>query len=271
MATEPSSPQSAREICEELLRAERSDRINKMVLPGEVRIIDRLLERGLELNDAYCELRSKLHNHPPALKVFFGQLLSIAAFWNPEANLEARKGRSRLVEVNRQIDEQATGLAGLLRERTELRNHSGFSCDTHYHPVQVIHAAAEKNYSYQYWIKEQLEVITRQFDLKYWPSLSEVVQVIADDAARATPKPHDSVTEAGTEGPRAGLVSTFKAFFVALEESSARTFGLLPRAFELTDRSVANLMSCALGLDPNDVVDSAYVKRLRQRQRARQT
>lgn len=269
MTTEQSSLKSAREICEALLRAKRSDRIEKGILPSEVKIIDQLLERGLELEDAYGELRSKLHDHSPALKVFFDLLLSTAAFWNPEANLEARKGRLRLIEVNRQIKGMATELASLLNERTELKNYSGFSCDTHYHPVDLIHAAAKKNYSYKHWVKEKLECITGQFDLKYWPSLSQVVQVIADDAARATPLPHDVVTEAGTQGSRAGLDGTFKAFFVALEDASERNYGFLPRTFELTDRSVASLMSCALGVGPDKVIDSTYVKRLRQRQRER--
>jgi hypothetical protein len=213
-------------------------------------------------------LFSKLHDHPPALKVFFELLQNIAAFWSPKANLEARKKRDELIEVNRQIEESATELARLLSERTELQNHSGFSCDTHYHPVDVIHAAAKKNYGYEQWVKEKLESLTGQFDLKYWPSLSEVVQTIADDAARATPRPHDPITDAGTEGPRASLVDSFKAFFVALEESSTRNYGFLPSTFELTDRSVASLMSCALGLGPDETVDSTYVKGLRQRQRA---
>lgn len=269
MTTESSSPKSAREICERILRAARSDRIEKAILPSEVEIIDRLLERGLELDDAYKELYSKLYDYPTALKVFFDLLQSTAAFWSPKANLEARKGRSRLIEVNREIEEKAAALASLLTERTELKNHSGFSCDTHYHPVDVIHAAAERNYSYQYWVKEKLEALTGQFDLKYWPSLSEVVQAIADDAAQATPTPHDPVTHAGTEGSRASLADSFKAFFASLEESTMRNYGFLPNNFELTDRSVASLMSCALGLGPDDAVDSTYVKRMRQRQRER--
>ena len=158
-------------------------------------------------------------------------------------------------------------LAALLEERTELKNHSGFSCDTLYHPVDAIHAAAVRNYNYEHWVKDKLEAITGRFDLKYWPSLGALVQAIADDADHAAPLPHDPVTEAGTAGNRAGLADTFRAFFVALEESSARNHGLLPSEFELTDRSTAILVSCALGLGPDKVVDSTYVKRLRQRQR----
>lgn len=267
MATPTTSSEAARVICEELLKVDRSDKIERSILPSEIEVIDRLLDRGLELEDAYVELHGKLGDSPRALKVFFDQLQSVAAFWSPEANLEARKGKSRLVAVNREIVEAATALAALIEERTELKNHSGFSCDTFYHPVDAIHAAAERNHVYKHWVQEKLEALSGQFDLKYWPSLGDVVRAIADDAAHAVPLPHDPVTKAGTEGNRSGLADSFRALFVALEESSARNFGLLPSGFELTDRSVAILMSCALGLGPDKVVDSTYVKRLRQRQR----
>lgn len=118
-------------------------------------------------------------------------------------------------------------------------------------------------------MKEKLDAVTGQFDLKYWPSLSAVIQAIAEDAARAAPSPHDALTEAGTEGPRASLADTFKAFFVAIEGESSRNYGFLPCTFELTDRNVASLLSCALGLGPEQAVDAPYVKRLRQRQRER--
>lgn len=269
MPTYMSTPKKARNICERLLRAERAEKIEKSILPSEVKVIDRLLERGLELEDAYEELHNKLHDHPQALRVFFDLLQSTAAFWSPESNQEARRGKARLVEVNQEIEKVAKTLALLLSERTELKNHSGFSCDTLYHPVDAIHAAAERNHSYEQWVKEKLEAVARQFDLKYWPSLSAVSQAIADDAARAAPCPHDALTDAGTEGPRASLADTFKAFFVAVEGESSRNFGVLPYSFELTDRSVASLLSCALGLDSDEMVDAPYVKRLRQRQRER--
>ena len=108
-----------------------------------------VFERGLELDEAYEQLYSKLRDHSPALSVFFDQLQSTAAFWSPEASLG----------------------------------------------------------------------------------------------------------------------DSFKAFFVALEKSSARNHGFLPNTFEVSDRSMASLMSCALGLGPDEIVDSGYVKRLRQRQR----
>ena len=122
MAAKSSPPRTAREICEAILRAERSDRVQKAILPSEIKVIDRLLDRGLELNDAYEELFNKLHDHPPALKVFFELLQSTATFWSPKKNLEARKDRDKLIEVNRKIAENAmrwtlkTGMALLLEK-----------------------------------------------------------------------------------------------------------------------------------------------------------
>lgn len=269
MTTHPTTPKQARHSCEQLLKADRADKTEKSILPSEVRVIDRLLERGLELEEAYAEIHGKLVQHPQALKVFFDLVQSTAAFWSPESNQEARRGRARLVEVNQEIERVAAHLAELLDERTELKNHSGFSCETLYHPVDAIHAAAARNYSYEQWVKARLETLTGQFDLKYWPPLSAVAQALADDAARAAPLPHDALTAAGTEGPRASLADTFRAFFVAVDEQSSRNFGFLPHSFELSDRCVASLLSCALGLGPDQAVDAPYVKRLRQRQRER--
>lgn len=259
-----------RGACQALLQLERQDRIDKEIWPSEVVIIDRLLDRELELGDAYEEVSAKLGADRAAMMTFFDRLLGVAAFWSPQANAEARQGRDRLSEVNRQISAVAAQLAELLDERDELKNLSGFSCETHYHPIEVIHAASERNYSYQSWVKKKLDALTGQFDLKYWPSLSECMRVIAFDAAKAEPQPHDPITDAGTSGTKPSLADTFKAFFAAMDEERRRKFGHLPDDFELTDRSVASLLSCALGLGPDEVKDAAYVKRLRQRERARE-
>jgi hypothetical protein len=261
------SSKAALEACESMLGELRASRVADRILPSEVAVIDRMLDRSLELADAYDELYHELNDHPQALHVFFDQLLAVAAFWNPEANREARQYRTRLLEVNHSIETRAAELAELVDERTELKNHSGFSCDTHYHPIDLIHAAAKRNYTYQQWVKGRLQEVTGQFDLKYWPTIGDLLRALADDAAQAEPKAHDAVTEAGTEGNRPALADTFRAFFVALEEAGARNFGFIPREFDLTDRSVASLLSCALGLGADETVDSSYVKRLRQRQR----
>lgn len=264
-APQPATPQK---ICESILNEEKQYNIEHEILPSENAVVDRLLSRGLELKETYEELHEKLHKHPPALKVFLGLLLSTAAFWSPEKITKARSERADLANINQQIATKAAELAELLERRSDLHNTSGFSSSTHYHVCDVIEAACENNYLFQSYIKERLDALTGQFDLKYWPSLGELLQVIASDAEHASTEASDPLTAAATAAARPSRADFFKALFAAIEENSAENYGQLPRGFKLTDNTLASLANCVLDFGPDDLVDGAYVKRLRQRERS---
>jgi len=255
---------SARTECEEVIQADRANNISHNIWPSNVRVADHLLRRGLELQQAYEELWSQLHDIPRALQVFFGALMDTAAHWSPEKLREARDARAELRETNAEIAEAASALADLLRRRTELQDAHGFTTGTHYHVCDLIEAASAHNGLFQSWLQKPLEQLRGQFDLKYWPSLPAVIEQIAVDAQDAEPRALDPVTAAGTAAARASLADFFKALFVAIEEIGMREYGPLPHNFKLTDASYAALANCALDLDPDRCVDGPYVKRLRQ-------
>ena len=209
----------------------------------------------------------KLQPRPPALKVFLDLLLSTAAFWSPEKIAEARVAREELASVNRQIARKAEELVQLLERRTDLNNTSGFSSETHYHVCDVIEAASEHNYLFNSWVKDRLDALRGQFDLKYWPSLDQFLRELAVDAENAGVEATDPLTAAATGASRPSRADFFKALFASIEENSARNYGLLPRGFKLTDGTLASLANCTLDLGPYELTDSTYVKRLRQRER----
>ena len=263
-AFQPKTPQ---QVCEDLLLEGKRYNNEHHILPSENAVADRLLMRGIELRDAYEELSDKLHARPPALQVFLGLVLSTAAFWNPEKMQEARAGRSDLANVNEQIARKAAELAMLLDQRSDLHDTSGFSSDTHYHVCGVIETASQQNYLFQSYVQEKLGVLRGQFDLKYWPTLGEFLQEIASDAEKAVMEATDPLTAAATAAARPSKADFFKALFAAIEENSAKNYGQLPKGLKLTDRTLASLANCALDLGPDDLVDDAYMKRLRQRER----
>jgi hypothetical protein len=237
------------------------------ILPCESAVADRLLARGLEMTPAYEELHSKLHQHPHALKTCLGLVLTAAALWNPERIAEARNARSELTKVNQQIARQAAELAELLQQRSDLGNTSGFRTDTHYHVCDVIQASSQQNYGFKNYVQEHLENLQGQFDLKYWPTLSDFARELARDAATAVAQASDPLTAAATAASRASLADFFKALFASIEENSARNFGHLPHGLQISDSTFAILVNCALDLDADSMVDGPYVKRLRQRER----
>lgn len=253
--------------CEAVLAEEISYNIQHAILPSEIAVARTLLSRRPELHEAYAELYAKLRDFPRALKAFFGLVLSTAAFWNPEEIAQARAARDALVKVNRAIYEHASHVAQLLQQRSEIQNSSDFSTETHYHVIDVAMAAAAEVYLFNSYVRPKLETLRSQFDLKYWPSLSTCLQVIADDAAAASPQALDPQTAAATSGARASLADFGKALFVAIDEHAAHNHGPLPVGFRLTDGTVASLVNCALDLDADHLVDAGYVKRLRQRER----
>ncbi|WP_459198362.1 hypothetical protein [Ralstonia pseudosolanacearum] len=255
------------QICEDILLEGKQYNIEHHILPSENAVADRLLARGIELKDAYDELHGKLHARPPALQVFLGLVLSTAAFWNPQKMQEARTARSDLSNVNRQIARKAAELATLLEQRTDLHNTSGFSTETHYHAIDVIESASRGNYLFQTYVQEKLDALRGQFDLKYWPSLSDFMRELASDAEKADTEATDPLTAAATSAVRPSKADFFKALFASVEENSAENYGQLPRGFKLTDRTLASLANCALDLGPDELMDEAYVKRFRQRER----
>lgn len=255
------------QICESLLLEGKRYNNEHHILPSENAIADRLLARGIELQEAYEELHGKLYARPPALQVFLGLVLSTAAFWNPEKIQEARAARGDLANVNRLIAKKAGELAKLLEQRSDLHDTSGFISRTHYHVCGVIEAASRHNYLFQSYVQEKLGALCGQFDLKYWPSLGDFLQELASDAEQAVMEPTDPLTAAATEASRPSRADFFKALFAAIEENSAKNYGQLPCGFRLTDRTLASLANCALGLGPDDLVDDSYLKRFRQRER----
>ncbi|MGX9696683.1 hypothetical protein ACWYXK_06820 [Janthinobacterium lividum] len=256
-------------ICEEILRDEKRYNINHDVLPAETIIVDRLLRHGVALSEVYIELHGKLGHRPCALQAFLGQVLSTAAFWSLEQISEARNARDDLKVVNQQIASKAAELAELLQQRESIHNTSEFSSNTHYHVCHVLRAAASGNQLFKSYVQKSFGQLSSQFDLKYWPTLTDFLSELASDAERAVPEASDPLTEAATSAQRSSLADFFKALFAAIDENSVRNHGRLPNDFRLTDNTLATLVNCALDLEPDELVDGVYVKRIRQRERER--
>lgn len=258
------------EACEAVLIEDRQYNIDHKILRSENAVIDRLLNRRPELIGAYEELWTKLHDHPNALKTFFGVVTTTAAFWSPEDIATARDARVQLEKVNADIADTAAHLSALLTKRDELNNGSHFHSDTYYEVLQIVEDVSVGNYRFQTFVRDDLRALKNRFDLKYWPALSEVVGAIGLDAGRAVVQATDPLTDASTSSARPSLSDFFRALFASIEENRACNHSWLPNSFRATDGTIASLANCALDLEPDELTDSAYVKRLRQRERERQ-
>lgn len=254
-------------FCEAFLRSEIANNTQNNILPSESAVAERLLARRLEMMPVYAELLRKLAPDERAIRVLLGVILS-TTFWDPEAIAEARAGRARLEAVNAEIAEKADALAQLLGEREELHNHSGFSSNTEYYPLNLIDRAGEDIYLYKSYVREPLKA-TRTYDLKYWPKIADCIAVLARDAERAEIEASDDITEAATCASRKGLADYLKAIFAGIESRREGLPILLPLDFTLTNANLAALINCSLDLGADEGVGADFVKGVRQRERAR--
>lgn len=253
------------EICVTRLKEHRAENIKNDISPSENQVIDRLLLHSKSLQELYSEICAKLMGNQIAC--LLGILLDISIYWRPEANKTARDDRQKLIELNQDIVKKSNELAQLLRKRSEICNLSGFSCNTYYDICDVIEDAAKDNDLFKSYIRKRFTSVRAGFDLKYWPDLPSVVSQIGSDAECAEVVASDPLTAAATESLRASVTDYFKALFAAFNENEKRFGGLLPNGFKLTDGSLAAMANIFLDLQPESIIDSGYVKGVRQRLR----
>ena len=159
----------------------------------------------------------------------------------------------------------ADQLAALLDRRDTLQNYTGFSSNARYHILDILHDASEHNGLYDSYVKEDVDRLQYQYDLKYWPILSEVVLAIGDDAQRAEVTATDPATAAATESPKSGHSDFVRAFLARLDDSRVRECGFIPNDFALSDSAMASLVNCGPDLPFDELVDADFIKRFRQR------
>ena len=257
--------QSARNLSENYLRKARAYNVKQKIWPSENRVIDRMLERGAELNAVYQELWDELEAE--AVERFLLIMLDVGAVWHPEYLNAAREAYRRQGALKTEISQLANKLAMRLRERTGLGESSGFRTNDAYHIVDLIERASESNGHFRLYLREPLSALSHQFDLKYWPSVADVVDAIATDALNVDISPTDAITEAGTRSPKRSKADSFRALQGALQDDLRSFHSPFGANFRLSDESWATILNVILDHNPDELIDGSYIKRLRQRDR----
>ncbi len=255
---------NAQNVCENILRDEIKYNIDKKILKGSVIVGERLLERGLELSDAYLEVYNKLNQTPHAIKAFFESITSSLRIWSSEEISKERKNLKRLEEINTKIASVSDDLANLLDERSIIDNNSAIRSNTHYHICDSINAAGNTVSLYKLYVQKEVKHLCGEFSLKYWPSISDILRVISLDALEAEITINDPVTQAALQSQRSSKADLVRIFLADLEGFKKENMGLLPDDFKLTDKSVASFINCVLESDEIFMCED-YVKGVRNR------
>lgn len=254
-----------------ILEEIRAYNLEKSIWPSETAVIEKILNRSAEMGSVYDELNKKLDENQQ--KHLWDGLLSAATFWNPDVSRELRDVKRRLVQLNTDIAKSAEKLSELLRVRKELSETSAISAYEDYHPIHWLHRAGEDHHLYERWVKDHLQRLLGQFDLKYWPDSYEVVAAIGAFAEESEVYENNSWTEELLASPKLSMADHLRVILKVVEEKkrSGPFHYQLPQDFQLSNAAIATVINCSLDLDPDDMLTPEGIKRSRQNIRARKS
>lgn len=259
------SKSDSKELCESVLIEIKEGYEQKNILISEVKVIQEILISGDQLNDAYLDLSQSTDCQRKVINCFFDCLLYVAAFRNPKKAKSARDARNKLAQINEQISTLCNQLASLIDEKSDIQNYSGFSDNSCSDIIELMNDASKNNGHYQSFVREDLLALRKNFDLKYWPTFSDILNVLAEQTHLAEVYSTDKHTEISTRSSRPSKADFFDVLITHIEETKNDIHSKLPINFQIKDKSIASFGNVVLNLNPNNLVDSQYIKSRRHR------
>lgn len=263
------------ERIEAFLCAERADLLEQGIWPSNVVVIDNMLANAPSLAAAYADI---LTQAPPGTVGTWGEqeawqrillaVIDTAAGWAPARIGETREAVRRAAELSEDVAKKARELAALLRAREVQREKHGISGPDDYHPLDVLHLAAERSHqarAYEGWVAPRLASLKADFDLKYWPRTADFLDALAD-LQEEPAAPHDELDRAAMASRQSG---TPREFLRALDAELATIADEDGVTVSLHHRTLAELANAALALPVDELLTPEYIKKYRADRRSR--
>lgn len=273
-----STPKSEADRVEAFLRAERDHLIGKGIHRSKVAVIERVLKSRLNLEGVWTELLDKCpKGNPPGSnwekwQLVVDRIIEDATACPPSKIKESRGAIDRVAELNFEIAQMAEDLVDLLKKRAMLRIHGDIAVPDDYMPLDLMRRAAElseddrTSYLFKNCILPKLDLLDSEFDLKYWPTTTNLLEALAEAQHLEDPRSQDQYVAAATESRQAGNRDFMRVLDKTFDEL-ARPF-YVGKRIELSPKSHAALCNTLLGLD--DEISTANVKMYRQGRKKRQ-
>lgn len=226
-------------------------------LLGEFAIWNNLKARAAR-ESADAEFKKALHSisRRPDRERLLDILVASVKYWNPDRIAERREALRRIHELDAEIAKSAAALAKNLRMRNDIRERHGigksisdYNIPDAFPQLLEKYAALEQPDSAlcQQWLLKELRPIIERFDLKYWPTLPDFLEIVAtaagiEDEFGAVVE--DNATRRALDSPEASQSDFIRAFFALLDESR----DIHRNWRDLKNPALAALMNAGLGL-----------------------
>ena len=255
-------------FCKAFIQRELDDNKEKEIWMSYWSVMERMIERADELRLPFRELveafgYSDMHEgcHPDNAYIW----LTLEHIWcsfdfRKEDVVNAREEFKELKALKEEIVELAVKLAAKLQRQSEIYETSGFSKPEYQFIDDLIEQASDGNYLYKSHVSEKLKSLIYQYDLKYWPSRSELIYAVADfEETQPNPK-HCQFPDHVINGRQ----SDFKDFVIAFDDKFDELNGL-PTNFRFSNNAIADIINVVLNLPSDKLASSDAIRNVRSK------
>ncbi len=243
------------------------------ILASENKVIERLLGDSAEMKPAWMSIGKALNNKRHFSKVI-EIIVSTAAFHSPAKIGDHREALRRAVELNNEISKKAGELADLLDKQFALKEGQSISLRVSNNPVECMeqwarvfehnsdYDTARRTYLFRSGVAQGLSALSKQYDLKYWPTVSDLLRGMEYAAAEAYAESYDPLCLAALESRESSNLDFVRALLAALE--FAKKYEGLPAGFRFNPKTLTAITNCAGGL-VEDACTVEAIKKAMQR------
>lgn len=250
----------------EIMKSYRDNLREKTLYEPSWSVLERLISRDTEMNPVWHDIARHALTGEQCWNLL-AQIFLAGVYGTAEHHRRLKADHSRLAFLNEGIAAKAAELGRMLTEREDILNRNAFYIEHTAHIVDLIDAASGQNGHYSSFLREKLDGLRSQFDGKYWPSLQQLLEVVAKEnpVAEFMDRSDEAVVHARGVAVPDFLRRLFSNFHdIRVMKGDLRTAHIyLPADFRLTDSSLATLATVSLDLAEPVSVDS--VKMLRNR------
>jgi hypothetical protein len=189
-------------------------------------------------------------------------LIDLKRLYHPDNTKVLRDQQKEMDAINDDIVKLSSKLIEKMGQRKELSNHSGVTCNYIYSIGDLIESASENHVLYKSYVQEKARPLFGQYDLKYWPSVEELIIAIKNNADKALVYCHDDASTYATNSKKYSPRADFVRAFLKSQDDIRLYHMDIPQDFEFTNSEMADITNCLLGYD--DLINTDYVKRRKQ-------
>lgn len=231
-------------------------------------VMERMIDRADELKLPFQELidafgySDRLEGHLPNNAYIWLTLEHIWCSYNyrKEDVIDAREDLRELRALKEEIVELASNLADKLQRQSELYEISGFSKPNYQFIDDLIEQASEGNYLYKWHVSEKVKSLTYQYDLKYWPSLADLVSAISRFEDTQPDPAHIQYPEHVINGRESDIKDFVLSFDGHFDEQNN-----LKTGFRFSNNAVADIINVILDLPVDKLATGDAVRVVRNR------